>query len=104
MDAFILPSIYEGLPVVLIEAQAAGLRCFASEAVTKEADITGRVIFLPINDWGKWKMSISQSDLSHIDTYDAILRSGYDIRQTSADLQSKYMLIAANYHGRGYNY
>jgi len=39
MDAFVFPSIWEGLPVTLVEAQAAGLRCVLSDAVTEEAKI-----------------------------------------------------------------
>ena len=41
MDVFILPSIFEGLPTVAIEAQAAGLPCLISDTVSKETDITG---------------------------------------------------------------
>ena len=53
MDAFLLPSFSEGLPFTLIEAQAAGLPCFASAQVTREADMTGLVRFLPLdaNAW-----------------------------------------------------
>lgn len=38
-NVFVLPSIYEGLPVVLLEAQATGTPCVVSSAVTKEADM-----------------------------------------------------------------
>ena len=36
MDLFLFPSLFEGLPVVLVEAQAAGLKCMVSDSITKE--------------------------------------------------------------------
>ena len=40
MDAFIFPSFFEGLPLSVVEAQAAGKRCYISDTVTKEVGIT----------------------------------------------------------------
>jgi glycosyltransferase involved in cell wall biosynthesis len=50
MDCFLLPSLYEGLPLVLLEAQAAGLRCIVSDTVSNEGDrsVPG-VIHLPLS-------------------------------------------------------
>lgn len=50
MDVFCLPSVFEGLPISVIEAQAAGLRCLVSDSVTDETDITGLVKFLPLEE------------------------------------------------------
>ena len=50
MDLFLFPSLFEGLPVVLVEAQAAGLKCLISDSITKETDITGRIEFASLRE------------------------------------------------------
>lgn len=50
MDIFILPSIYEGLPIVAVEAQCSGLKCFISKNITKEVKLTNLVEFIDINN------------------------------------------------------
>ena len=54
MDVFILPSLFEGLPIVMIEAQVSGLPCIVSDVITSESNISGNVTFLPINDASIW--------------------------------------------------
>lgn len=55
MDLFLFPSLYEGLPLVLLEAQASGLHCLVSDAVPKEARITARCTVCPLSaSAGKW--------------------------------------------------
>ena len=46
LDLFLLPSKYEGLPVVLVESQAAGLISLASDTITKEINITGNICYM----------------------------------------------------------
>lgn len=60
MDLFILPSLYEGLPCVCIEAQANGLPCLISENITREVALSDSVKFLGITDAGEWIDAILQ--------------------------------------------
>lgn len=92
MDVFILPSLSEGLPVVLIEAQAAGLPCFVSKAVTTEAAITDLCAFLPLDQPELWAEKIVGADISvRRDTSEQIKAAGYDIHMTAKWLQAFYI-------------
>ena len=55
MDIFVLPSLFEGLPVTAVEAQAAGLPCIFSDSITQECNIGGLCSFLPLKEhcWRK---------------------------------------------------
>ena len=61
MDCFCLPSLYEGLPVVGVEAQANGLKCFFSSEITKEAAINKQTQFLDLASGAKkWAEEINE--------------------------------------------
>ncbi len=81
MDCFILPSFYEGLPVVGIEAQATGLPCVISSEVTKETQITDIVDFVDLlAPPGKWADTILKwKSYKRKDVGEQITASGYNI-------------------------
>ena len=59
MDAFLLPSLFEGLPVSAIEAQVAGLKTFLSDRITDEVKLTDDCVFLDIENNGEaWANAI----------------------------------------------
>ena len=59
MDIMLLPSFFEGLPNVVLEWQASGLKCLVSNQITEECSVTDMVEFLPINNGTKmWVESI----------------------------------------------
>lgn len=61
-DVFLFPSFYEGMPNTVIEAQATGLPCVISDTITKEANITGLVVYESLNNnVEEWVSSIVNS-------------------------------------------
>lgn len=94
MDVFLLPSKSEGLPVSVVEAQTAGLVCICSDAVTKEVDITGLCSFIAVEKTDEWvSVILSAENRVRIDTYSTIKKAGYDINETSRELQEFYLKV-----------
>ena len=90
MDAFIFPSFYEGLGVVAIEAQAAGLPCYVSDRVPQEVKVTENCFFLPIDEVDKWTDSLCAKQPVRANQMSNIIASGYDIEDTALWLSNFY--------------
>lgn len=93
MDVFVFPSNYEGLPVTMIEAQAAGLPCIISDKVPIECKKTNLVWQVAL-DSGKevWAEKVIESaQMERKDTYSEMKASGLDIHENAKQLQEFYL-------------
>lgn len=79
-DVFLLPSLYEGLPISLLEAQAAGLPCVISDVISREAVVTELVCQVPLEaEPDAWAEKIlSRLGQPRKDTREDLVRGGFD--------------------------
>lgn len=79
-DAIIFPSLFEGLPLTLVEAQANGLPVFASNTIPDEVIMSNNIKLIPLEDTNEqWSKIILDSNLKRCDNYKLIVNKGYDI-------------------------
>lgn len=87
MDVFVFPSFYEGMPNTVIEAQSTGLPCIIADTITREADITGLVQYLPLEasaqQWAQ--MALEASKQPRRDTREDFIKNHYDIRSVAEE-------------------
>lgn len=88
MDVFVFPSFHEGMPNTVIEAQATGLPCVIADTITAEADITGLVTYLPLEETAEYwaQTALSRVTEQRRDTAGDFLARGYDIESVAAEL------------------
>ncbi|WP_379138023.1 glycosyltransferase [Paenibacillus sp. sgz500958] len=91
MDVFLLPSHFEGLGLVLIEAQAAGLKCLASKEVPREAQITPLLQYVPnaISDWVQCTLQAAKG-YKRSSNAELITLAGYDLYDQIKVLEKLY--------------
>lgn len=95
-DAFIFPSLFEGLGIVMIEAQAAGLICFASDKIPQEAYITSLAHSISLTRSTEYWADIilkNTREYQRIDRSTEIIRQGYSSVVTADFLRNYYGTI-----------
>lgn len=93
-DCFLFPSQWEGLPVSVIEAQAAGLTCLISDTITKDVAISELVKYLPIGKGTSiWVKKMNQLDYKRMNVSELIVEHGFDISTEAEKMGAFYKRI-----------
>lgn len=89
MDVFAFPSVREGLPVTLIEAQAAGLPCIISENISPDVDVSALVKRLPIDSAQRWADELMAKQ-ERMDVRADIIKAGFDVKDSAIKMYGLY--------------
>ncbi|MBG1245574.1 glycosyltransferase family 1 protein [Nostoc sp. NZL] len=104
MDLFLFPSLYEGLGLVLIEAQAAGVPCVLSDIVPKEADLIKPLMHRislsqPSVSWAEVVLAARQAKLKiiHMEAFSLVEQSQFNIQKNGRELENFYLKLSQKY-------
>ncbi|MBR2190171.1 MAG: glycosyltransferase [Eubacterium sp.] len=100
IDIFALPSLSEGFPLTLMEAQSLGLKCIVSDNVPKECNVTGEVKYLSANtppDEAAWELLLlKDKKVDPIEMNRKVKAAGYDIKTNAMWLERVYSKAILN--------
>ncbi|OLR62917.1 hypothetical protein BHF69_09625 [Anaerostipes sp. 992a] len=109
MDIFVLPSLFEGLPLALIEAQASGLPCLVSDTVAAEVNLTHSIEYLSIQNIDSWVTTIERIAAEDLESnrsrrsmlWQKIIReAGYDMKENAEQMGKLYWTYYKEYKGK----
>lgn len=78
-DYYLMPSLYEGMPLSAIEAQVSGIRCFLSDSITKEVRVSNNIEFISLEDFQEWINQIKFHIEDKIDRNNVYCDKTFDI-------------------------
>lgn len=102
MDVFVFPSLYEGLGIVIMEAQATGLKCVISDNIPSEVNCTDLIIRKGLKENSdKWAQAISKDTYNRKKYNKELIDCGYNIDDTAKWIEEFYLKICIDNHKKG---
>ena len=96
IDCVVFPSLYEGLPVSIIEAQATGVYCLLSDTISKEVEVTTKIVWESLdhssNEWAEKALELARIDIKErFSPKEEIQKAGYEIKSSSKTILEFYL-------------